>query len=182
MYILNTYISITKGWQKKQNYWIVGVFFFFPCFDLWNFPLENMENGISRAPKKHFPRPPFLCVPKRNDHATPLDYCGRQVAIKAGVHMKTSEIWSNIERELLGLKWNWKHYQAVDPLQKEPQVRRGLFGIRLLILHFKFQFSKSIRSSTFHIFLNLTYPLRKNISFPKHPKILHKTAKSWLIK
>ena len=66
---------------------------------------------------------------------------------------------------------DWKHYQSVDPLQKEPQVGRGLFGIRLLILHFKFQFSKSIKSSTFHIFLNLAYPLRKNISFPKHPKI-----------
>ena len=72
--------------------------------------------------------------------------------------MKTSEIRSNIERELLGLNWNWKHYH----------------GIRLLILHFKFQFSKSIKSSTFHIFLNLTYPLRKNISFPKHPKITQK--------
>ena len=69
---------------------------------------------------------------------------------------------------------DWKHYQTVDPLQKEPQVGRGLFGIRLLILHFKFQFSKSIKSSTFHIFFNLTYPLRKNISFPKHPKITQK--------
>ena len=67
-----------------------------------------------------------------------------------------------------------KHYQTVDPLQKESQVGRGLFGIRLLILHFKFQFSKSIKSSTFHIFLNLTYPLRKNLSFPKHLKITQK--------
>ena len=58
---------------------------------------------------------------------------------------------------------DWKHYQTVDPLQKEPQVGRGLFGIRLLIPHFKFQFSKSIKSSTFH-----------NISFPKHPKITQK--------
>ena len=67
-----------------------------------------------------------------------------------------------------------KHYQTVDPLQKESQVGRGLFGIRLLILHFKFQFSKSVKSSTFHIFLNLTYPLRKNLSFPKHLKITQK--------
>ena len=64
----------------------------------------------------------------------------------------------------------WKLYQTVDPLQKEPQVGRGLFGIRLLILHFKFQFSKSIKSSTFHTFLNLTYPLRKKYLFPKAPK------------
>ena len=58
----------------------------------------------------------------------------------------------------------WKHYQTVDFPKREPQVGRGLFGIRLLILHFKFQLSKSIKSSTSHIFLNLTYPLRKNIS------------------
>ena len=80
---------------------------------------------------------------------------------------------------------DWKQFQTVDPLQKEPQVGRGLFGIRLLILHFKFQFSKSIKSSTFHTFLNLTYPFRKNISYPKCPKItknLLKTAKQWLIK
>ena len=42
---------------------------------------------------------------------------------------------------------DWKHYQTVDTLQKDPQVGKGLFGIRLLILHFKFQFSKSIKSS-----------------------------------
>ena len=77
----------------------------------------------------------------------------------------------------------WKHYQTVDPLQKEPQVGRGLFGIRLLILHFKFQFSKSIKSSTFHILLNLTYPLRKKYfsqNTQKSHKNLHKTAKQWL--
>ena len=67
-----------------------------------------------------------------------------------------------------------KHYQTVDPLQKESQVGRGLFGIRILILHFKFLFSKSVKSSTFHICLNLTYPLRKNLSFPKHLKITQK--------
>ena len=57
---------------------------------------------------------------------------------------------------------------------ESPRLVGGLFGIRLLILQFNFQFSKSIKSSTFHIFLNLTYPLRKNISFPKHPKITQK--------
>ena len=69
---------------------------------------------------------------------------------------------------------DWNHYQTVDPLQKEPQLGRGLFGIRVLILHLKFQFSKSVKSSTFHIFLNLTYPLRKNLSFPKQLKITQK--------
>ena len=75
----------------------------------------------------------------------------------------------------------WKHYQTVDhPKRAEPQVGSGLFGIRLLILHFKFQFTKSIKSSTFHIFLNLTYPLRKNISFPKSPKITRKFTQNRL--
>ena len=68
----------------------------------------------------------------------------------------------------------WEHYQTVDPLKKEPQVRTGLFGVRLLILYLKFQFSKPMKSSKFHIFLNLTYPLRKNISFTKCPKITQK--------
>ena len=69
----------------------------------------------------------------------------------------------------------WKHYQTVDHPKREPQVGRELFGIRPLTLHFRFQFSKSIKSSTFHIFLNLTYPLRKKYPFPKIPKNLHKT-------
>ena len=31
-----------------------------------------------------------------------------------------------------------------------------------------------MKSSTFHIFLDLTYPLRKYLSFPKHLKITQK--------
>ena len=68
----------------------------------------------------------------------------------------------------------WKHYQAVNRPKREPQVGGGLFCIRLLILHFKFQFTKSIKSSTFHISPNLTYPLRKNIPFQNRPKITQK--------
>ena len=74
----------------------------------------------------------------------------------------------------------WKHYQTVDLPKREPQVGRGLFRVRLLILHFKFQFSKSLKSATFHIFLNLTYPLRKNISFQKGPKITQKFTQNCL--
>ena len=73
----------------------------------------------------------------------------------------------------------WKHYQTVDQPKTEPQVGSRLFGICLLILHFKFQFSKSIKSSTFHIFLNLTYPLRKKSlskNAQKSLKNLHKTT------
>ena len=62
-----------------------------------------------------------------------------------------------------------KHYHTADHPKWDRQVCRGLFGIRLLILHFKFQFSKSIKSLIFHIFLNLTYSLRKNL-FPKMSK------------
>ena len=69
----------------------------------------------------------------------------------------------------------WKHYQTVEPPKREPQVGRGLFGVHLLILHFKSQFSKSIKSSTFHIFFSLTYPLRKKYLFPKMPKNHPKT-------
>ena len=60
----------------------------------------------------------------------------------------------------------WKHYQTVGPRKREPQVARGLFGIRLLILLFQI-----------HQF-NLYFE-KKNISFPKN---LHKTAKQWLMK
>ena len=69
----------------------------------------------------------------------------------------------------------WEPYQTVEPL--EPQVCRGLFGVRLLILRFKIQFFKSIKSSTLHIFLNLTYPLRKKShsqNVQNHPKIYTK--------
>ena len=76
----------------------------------------------------------------------------------------------------------WKHYQTVDHPKWEPQVGSGLFGIRLLILHFKFQFTKSIKSTAIHISLNLTYPLRKKYLFPKmpknHPKIYTKPPNS----
>ena len=74
----------------------------------------------------------------------------------------------------------WKYYQTVDHPKREPQVGSELFGICLLILHLKFQFTKSIKSSTFHIFLNLTYPLRKNISFQKCPKITQKFTQNRL--
>ena len=58
----------------------------------------------------------------------------------------------------------WEHYQTVDPLEKEPRVRRGLFGVRLLILHFKFQFSKSISQNA-----------------QKSPNTLQKTAKHCMV-
>ena len=66
-----------------------------------------------------------------------------------------------------------KHVSLPTRLES-PRFGRGLFRVHLLILHFKFPFSKSIKSSTFHIFLNLTYPLRKSISFSKCPKITQK--------
>ena len=98
------------------------------------------------------------------------------------VRLRRGYTWIGVKFEVflkgIRIKMGWKHYQTVDHLKWEPQVGIGLFGIRLLILHFKFQFSKSIKSWIFHIFLNLTYSLRKNIRFPKmsknHPKIYTK--------
>ena len=80
----------------------------------------------------------------------------------------------------------WKHCQTVDHPKREPQVGSGLFGIRLLILHFKFHSPKSMKSSTFHISLNLTYHLiEKKYLFPKlpknHPKIYTKLPNSGLM-
>ena len=53
----------------------------------------------------------------------------------------------------------WEHYETVDPPPPSPnkkkietQVGSGLFVVYLLILHFKFQVSKSIKSSTSHVF------------------------------
>ena len=64
----------------------------------------------------------------------------------------------------------WNHYQTVDHPKRETQVSSGLFGVRLLILHFKVQFTKSVKSSTFHISPNLIYLLGKKYLFPKMPK------------
>ena len=50
------------------------------------------------------------------------------------------------------IKMGWKHYQTVDHPKVKPQVERGLFGIRLLIRHFKFQFFKSIKNLQRFIF------------------------------
>ena len=76
----------------------------------------------------------------------------------------------------------WEHYQTVNTSKESPR-----FGVRLLILHFKFQFSKFIKCWTFHIFLNLTCPLKKKISISqkkkqKSPKNLHKTDRQRVVK
>ena len=55
-----------------------------------------------------------------------------------GVNMNRRESLSDIKKEIVRIKMGWKHYQTVDPRKRELQVARGLFGIRLLILHFKF--------------------------------------------
>ena len=65
-------------------------------------------------------------------------------------------------------------------IERELIELKGVGNIRVLILHFKFQFTKSIKSSAFHIPLNLTYPLRKNISFQKCPKITVKFTQNRL--
>ena len=75
----------------------------------------------------------------------------------------------------------WEHYKTVDPLKREPQIGRRLFCVHLLILHFKFQFSKSIKSS-----VNISCFPQFNLSFQKNsqklPKNLHKIAERRLMK
>ena len=76
----------------------------------------------------------------------------------------------------------WKHLQTADHPKREPQVGSGLFGIRLLILHFKFQFFK------IHEIFNIAYFPQFNLSFEKkhlfpkvpknHPKIYTKPPNS----
>ena len=70
------------------------------------------------------------------------------------------------------IKMGWEHCQIADHPKRELKVGRGLFGVHLLILQFNFQFSKSIKSSSFHIFLNLIH-----IPFPKRSKITKKFTK-----
>ena len=59
------------------------------------------------------------------------------IHFKPGEHMNRSEIWSNIKRELLGLKWVGNTTRQLTP-KREPwlHVGRGLFGVHLLTLHF----------------------------------------------
>ena len=69
--------------------------------------------------------------------------------------------------------------RASDSCSAPPAKKKrepGQFAVRLLILHFKVQISKCIKSSRAHIFLHLTYPLGKNISSPKSPKIFIKPS------
>ena len=57
--------------------------------------------------------------------------------------MNRSEIWSNTKRELLGLKWIANTTTQLTPY---PSTN---YCVHLLILHFKSQFSKSIKSSNY---------------------------------
>ena len=76
----------------------------------------------------------------------------------------------------------WEHYQAVDPPKESP----GLVGDCLMFIYQLVFTSNSIKSSAFHIFLSLTYPLGEKKMFlsqdaQKSPKYVLKTAKQWSI-
>ena len=68
----------------------------------------------------------------------------------------------------------WEPYQTVDPLEKEPQVCRGLFGVRSI--------NSSLQNSIFqiHQIFNISYFPQFNLSFEKKnpftecPKIIQK--------
>ena len=80
----------------------------------------------------------------------------------------------------------WKHYQTVDPRKREPQIARGLFGIRLQ------NSSLQIPIFQIHQIFNISYFSQFNLSFEKKisfsqnaqksPKNLHKTTKQWLMR
>ena len=56
----------------------------------------------------------------------------------------------------------WKHGQTVDPRKREPQVGRGLFGIRLLNLHVnktRFTLEEIVPDS-------LMFPDSSNLEYP----------------
>ena len=104
--------------------------------------------------------------------------------------MNRSEIWSAIKMELLGLKWVGNTTrQLTHPhshFKREPQAGRELFGVYLLILHFKsVQFSKSIKSSTFQYFSQFNLSFQKTIylsqNAQKSPKNLRETAKQCMV-
>ena len=86
---------------------------------------------------------------------------------------------TRLETEVESSEWKLGNDRQLTTPKWEPQVGRGLFGISLLILHFKFQFSKSIVSLIFHIFLNLTYSLRKKYFFPKMSNS-HRKIYTWV--
>ena len=78
----------------------------------------------------------------------------------------------------------WKHYRTVDPPPPPPNKKGSprLVGDCLVSFYqfftsnFNFPIHQIFR--IFHIFLNLTYPLRKNISFPKCPEITQKFSQN----
>ena len=83
-----------------------------------------------------------------------------------GMYRECFIFWACLQRAIVSIKMvgntTIQFTPPSPPPKREPQVGRGFFGVHLLILYFK--------SSTFHLFLNFTYPSRKNISFPKCPK------------
>ena len=75
----------------------------------------------------------------------------------------------------------WKHYQTVDPSLPSPlpsparqRAQGGQGTVWCPSTNSSLQISLFQIHRTFHIFLNFPDPLRKNISFPKCPKITQK--------
>ena len=96
-------------------------------------------------------------------------------AIKAGVYMNRSEIWSIIKREFFGLKWVGNTTRKLTTPSESPKLLGDCLVSIYSFFTSNFNFSsKSIKCLIFHIFLNLTYSLRKKISFPKCPRITQK--------
>ena len=149
----NNFFDGGRGGEREWViFWGMKLLFFSPCmiflaeislcknFFIINFKImivESTYSFFSLASLAHF----LLCGNSHfgncqppNPTPPPTSSKTNGASLKAGVKLHRSEIWSIIKRELLRLKW-WEHYQTVDHPKWEPQVGRGLFGIRLLILH-----------------------------------------------
>ena len=75
--------------------------------------------------------------------------------------------------------WKPTTRELTTPKESPKLVADCLVSVRL-ILHFKLQFSRSIKSSTFNLSFEKKIFLSKNAQ--KSPKNLHKTAQQWLTK
>ena len=108
---------------------------------------------------------------------------GKTSTLKAGVHRNRSEIWSNIKRELLGLKWVGSTTRQLAPQKKAPSWQ-GLYASTNSLLQISiFQIHQIFNVSYFPQFdlsFEKTISLSKNTQ--KSPKNLHKAAQQWLMK
>ena len=83
--------------------------------------------------------------------------------VKDGIYVNRSEIWST-SKTIVRLKCVGNTTRQLTPRKRSP----GWWGT-VWYPSTNFTLQMSIKSSIFHIFLNLPYPLKKSL-FPKMPR------------